>query len=80
MANYNDMSVGAAYVALPADADDTIIYCDDGEIRFTAHSNPTGNTAGIPLKRGQAHLVKAGTVLHVRSGVAVNSRLVRTVA
>lgn len=79
MANYNDMSVGAAYVALPADAEDTIIYCDDGEIRFTAHSNPAGNTAGVPLKRGQAHLVKAGVILRVRSAVSVPSRLIRTV-
>lgn len=80
MADYNDMTTSTSWTALPEDVEDTIIYCDEGEIRFTAHTVPQGNTVGVPLRRGEAHIIKAGTVVHVRSFSATPATVVRTVA
>lgn len=80
MADYTDISLGASWTAAPAVDEDVIIYAQGGPIRFTSHASPAGNTVGIPLTAGQAHLVKAGTSLMARSDTAVPVTLVRVTA
>lgn len=80
MADYSDIPLGASWAAVPAADEDVIIYAHGGPIRLTSHASPVGNTIGIPLREGQAHLVKAGTVLMARSDTAVPVTLVRVTA
>lgn len=78
--DYNDITLSDSWQVLPEDGADTIIYCDMGCVRFTTHSSPQGLTAGVPLRRGELHLVKAGTILSVRSDTSSKTVLVRSVA
>ncbi|MDB6179012.1 hypothetical protein PAF17_16085 [Paracoccus sp. Z330] len=80
MADYNDITLGAAPVSVPVATEDTIIYASGGPLRFTSHQTPAGNTVGIPLQEGQAHLVKADNAITAWSDTGVSVKLVRTTA
>lgn len=76
MANYNDLTVGSEWVAVPVAPENTIIW-PDGPIRITSHSSPNGNTLGIPVDRDEAYPVSADVALYVRSDRRADVTLVR---
>lgn len=80
MADYNDITLGDTPTALAVAAEDTIIYAHGGPARFSSHLTPEGNTIGIPLAAGQAHLVKANNAITAWSDTSVPVTLVRITA
>lgn len=80
MADYNDIILDGNPQPVPVAAEDTIIYAHGGPMRFTSHLTPLGNTVGIPLASGQAHLVKANNAITAWSDSGVVMTLVRITA
>lgn len=80
MADYSDVQLESTPVAITPALEDTIIYASGGTLRFSSHANPVGNTVGIPLNAGEAHLVKSGTELTAWSDTGAPVTLVRITA
>lgn len=80
MADYSDITLGAEWQEIDAEAEDVIIHADGGPLRFTSHTAPAGATRGIRLDSGTSHVVKAGTAIMARSDCRVPVTLIRVTA